>query len=95
MNYCCTQLKISEVLKKNLEQIASLLAFDAAMYLALTIDSMIVGCFFADYDMDPPAMLNTNLLIEWHESIFCAQFESVQPTRLILLLLLLLNTNAR
>jgi hypothetical protein len=34
---------------------ASFVALDAAMYSALTVDSVMVGCFFEAYDMEPPA----------------------------------------
>jgi hypothetical protein len=36
---------------------ASFVALDAAMYLASTVDSAMVGCFFEAHDMEPPATL--------------------------------------
>jgi len=74
---------------------ASFVAFVTAIYSASTVDNTTVGCFFADQEMEPPAILKKKLLMDRCESASCAQLESVQPTRLMDSLPLHLSVNPR
>ena len=62
-------------------QMASLVAFEAAIYLDSAVESMMVGCFLEDQETIPPATLKTNPPIDLLESRSWAQSESVHPTR--------------
>ena len=60
---------------------ASLVMFEAAMYLDSTVDNAMVGCFFDDQATLLPATSNTKLPIDHLMSGSCAQSKSVQPTK--------------
>jgi len=64
---------------------ASFVVFDAAMYSDSTVDSATVGCFLDDQATLLPATSNTKPLIDHLVSGSCAQYESVHPTKSILL----------
>src|SRR4051794_29314757 len=60
---------------------ASLVAFEATMYSASMVDNAMVGCFFDDQEIEPPAMSKTKPPIDHLISTSCTQSESVHPTR--------------
>ena len=61
-------------------QMASLVAFEAAIYSDSAVESATVGCFLEDQETIPPATLKTNPPIDLLESGSWAQSESVHPT---------------
>src|SRR4051794_18970287 len=68
--------------KRMRSQMASLVAFEAAMYSASTVDNATVGSFFDNQEIELPAMSKMKPPIDCLVSTSCAQSESVHPTRL-------------
>lgn len=73
----------SSLLSNIQSQTASFVTLANTTYSASTIDIATIACFFDDYEIDPPAILNIYLLIDFLESRSWAQLALLQPTRLI------------
>jgi hypothetical protein len=60
---------------------ASLIPYILAMYLALVVDKMIMGCRLLHQGMVPCPIMNTNPMVDLLFSRSPAQFASQYPTK--------------